>query len=371
MSLLADLLARIKQPASKREVPPNLRNIVQASARQSGNRRKIILLACIFTAAVVSGLLLSHFGGSLMKTESSLTMPAGNVTAKADIQTQQKSEAPEAVSIPQAADVPKEAPVKQDTAAPDTENPATDEPVTVTAPIDKKPAPVPVQKDEEEKEPPVAQTASSAQGRTKIPTRQETTPKSDAFLYAARKYEMNNDYLNALSNYKHVLKTDADNFTVMNNISFMYLKLNLLDEAMTYAQMALDSNSDYVPALINMAIAHAQSGNYVDAERYLNHAGDLDPDNETILLNLAVLNERQENFSKALDLYSHLVKLGNSEGPMGEARIYEKQGNTQKAVELYRGISISESVDDTVKIKARQRAMILLQKRGQATLTHD
>jgi hypothetical protein len=116
MSLLADLLAKIKQPASKREVPPNLRNIVQASAKQSGNRRKIILLAFIFAVAVISGLLVTYFGRSLMDTESSITMPAANVAAKADIQTQQKSEAPETVNIPQAADEPKETPVKPDTA---------------------------------------------------------------------------------------------------------------------------------------------------------------------------------------------------------------------------------------------------------------
>jgi hypothetical protein len=363
MSLLADLLARIKQPVSKRDVPPNLRDIVHASARQSGNRRKLILLACIFAAAVVSGLLMTYFGRSLMETESSITMPAGNVTAKADIQPQQKSEAPEAVNIPQAADVPKETPVKPETATPDTESLVTDGPVTVPASVDKKPAPIPAQQGEEQNNPPFAQTDSAGQGGTKSPTRQETAPKSDAFLYTARKYEMNNDYLNALSNYKHALETDSDNFTVMNNIAFIYLKLNLLDEAMTYAQMAVDRNSDYAPALINMAIAHAQSGKYVDAERYLNHADDLDPDNETILLNLAVLNERQENFPKALNLYSHLGKLGDSEGPMGEARIYEKQGNMQKAVELYRGISISESVDDAVKLQARKRLGVLLNKR--------
>ncbi len=122
MSLLADLLAKIKQPESKREVPPNLQTIVQESAKRSGNRRKIILLACIFAVAVISGLSVAYFGRSLMNTESSITMPAVNVAAKADIQTQQKSEAPEAVSPPQVADVPKETPVKSDTATPDTDN---------------------------------------------------------------------------------------------------------------------------------------------------------------------------------------------------------------------------------------------------------
>jgi len=362
MSLLADLLAKIKQPPSKREVPPNLRDIVQASARQSGNRRKIILLTCIFGAAVVSGLLLTYFGRSLMDTDSSIMIPAGNFAAKADIPMQRESEAPPAVSTPQSAGQPAEPPAKSDTATPEAENRIPDGPVTVPEPAEEKSVPVTVQLDEEQKKPPVVLDDFPGQARTTAPVRQETAQKTEAFLYAARKYEMNNEYLKALSNYKHALKTETDNVTVMNNIAFLYLKLNLLDDAITYAQMALDRNRDYVPALINIAIAYAQSENYVDAEHSLNHAQDLDPDNESILLNLAVLNERQENFPKALDLYSHLVKLGNSEGFMGEARIHEKQGNTRKAIELYKGIALSESVDDAAKMNAKERIGILLKK---------
>ena len=41
MSLLADLLSKIKQPQTKRDVPPNLINIVQGSARKSADRRRI------------------------------------------------------------------------------------------------------------------------------------------------------------------------------------------------------------------------------------------------------------------------------------------------------------------------------------------
>jgi len=362
MSLLVDLLAKIKQPASKREVPPNLRDIVQASARRSVNRRKIILLTCIFGAAVVSGLLLTYFGRSFMETESSMMMPAPNVAAKAEIKTQEESEGPAVVSRPQSAAVPEESPVQSDTPAPDAENLDPDGPVILPAHADKKSVPV-AHFDEEQKKPSVVRTDLSEQAVTTPPARQEPAPKTDAFLYAARKYEMNNEYLKALSNYKHALKADANNVTVMNNIAFMYLKLNLLNDAITYAQMALDRNSDYIPALINMAIAHARSGHYMEAARSLNHAEDLDPDNETILLNLAVLNERQENLPKALDLYSRLVKLGNSEGLMGEVRIYEKQGHMQKAIELYKGISISESVEDAVKIQARKRLLILMDKR--------
>lgn len=359
MSLLADLLARIKQPASKREVPPNLRSIVQASAKQSGNRRKIVLVVCIFAAAVVSGFLLTYFGRSLLETESSITMPAGNVASKVDVQTRRTSEAPETVSALRTANAPKETFVEPETTMSDNEHMVAGDPAAVPGSVHEKPA----QQEEEQKQPPVVKTESSGQSGTKTSTEQVDAQGKDAFLYAARKFEMNNDYLNALTNYKHALKLDADNFTVMNNIAFMYLKIHFFNDAMTYAQMALDRNGDYVPALINMAIAHARSGNYDDAERYLTHAEDLDPDNGTILLNLAVLNERQGNLPEALDLYSRLARLGNNEGPLGEARIYERQGDVQKAIERYKDISISEPVDDAVKIRAKERLILLLKKR--------
>jgi Flp pilus assembly protein TadD len=359
MSLLADLLARIKQPASKRAVPPNLRSIVQASAKQSGNRKKIVFVVCIFAAAVASGLLLTYFGRSLMETDSSIPMPAGTGAAKTDAPSRHTNDVPEPVSVPQTVNARQKTPVEPETAIPDNEQMVTENPVTAPGPVHEKPA----QQEEEQKQLPVMKTESSGQSGTKTPTKQEAAQGKDAFLYAARKFEMNNDYLNALANYKHALKLDADNFTVMNNIAFMYLKVNLFNDAMTYAQMALDLNGDYVPALINMAVAHARSGNYDDAERYLMHAEDLDPDNETILLNLAVLNERQGNLPEALDLYSRLARLGSSEGQLGEARIYERLGNVQEAIERYKDISISEAVDDAVKIRAKERLLLLLKKR--------
>lgn len=356
MSLLADLLARIKQPDSKREVSPNLRNIVEAASRRSGIRRKILLLTCLFAAAVVTGIALTYVGRSLLETESAITMPEGTVAANTDIRTEQRDDISGTKNMQQIADATEKVPIKPANAMPDAEKKTAPEPVASGS------ARAPSQEKAGHKAPDVTGGGSSLKAGLKTVPDKETDRKSAAFLYAARKYERDNDYLHALSNYRKALELDADNFRVMNNIAFIYLKLDLPDEAMAYARKALERNGDYVPALMNMAIAYARSGKYDDAERSFNDAADLDPDNQTLLLNRALLHERQENFSKAFDLYSRLGRLGDGDGLLGQARIYEKQGQTQKAIMRYRDISMSETVDDAFRIRAQERLIVLLKK---------
>jgi len=368
MSLLADLLAKIKQPPSTRDVPPNLRNIVRSSARQAGNRKKIILLACIFAAAVASGLMLIYWGKSFVGTESPMSVPAG---IKAEKPALPVAEAPQemnvsspAVNAPGPAAAPGTPPDTAGTDIREAGGAVPEDAAAAPASDDTNPA-VP---SAALKEAPVKQNAgrqeASAENRKKPSAVPDASAKRDMYLYAARKFEMSNDYRQALSNYREALKIDTGNVTVMNNIAFMYLKLNLPAEAISYARMALDHNDVYIPAFINMAIANAQLGNYDAAERYLNDASRLDPEDQAVLLNLAVLHERQEHYSRAAELYARLGRLGSGEGLLGEARMYEKLGDTGRAAELYRIIAESGSVEAGVRTAARRRLGALLVQKG-------
>jgi len=65
MSLLADLLSKIKPPRTATDIPPNLRNIVQSSARKSVNRRRTVLLSVLFATAVLTGFFVVYLTKSL------------------------------------------------------------------------------------------------------------------------------------------------------------------------------------------------------------------------------------------------------------------------------------------------------------------
>jgi tetratricopeptide (TPR) repeat protein len=168
------------------------------------------------------------------------------------------------------------------------------------------------------------------------------------------------DYNSALDEYKKALNLERGDFMVMNNISYIYLQRGLADMSILYAQMALDINGNYVPALINLGIANAGTGNMSSAEDHLSRAVQLDPGNQDAMLNLAILHERQGEFSKASGYYEKLMKLGSGPSALGLARSYEKQGRMKEAVGIYRKIQSLDSMGRLEQTRARQRIRMLL-----------
>ena len=361
MSLLADLLAKIKQPQSTREVPPNLQNIVYGSAGQSGKKKKIILLSLVFVASITAGLFLVNYVKPLLDSDSAISIPdteppaiveeqqieiENDKTAEPAITAEHKGiESPEKTASKPEDVISAPSPSKEVSAKIEPSDKATVQPSP----------PAPVKKKTQKKIIP-------KKVRSKSPNKKIIAAKRDALLYRARKHEMNNNYADALNSYKKALDLDRKNIAILNNIAYMYLQLNLFEDAAAFSSKALEINRDHVPSLINLAIAQARSGNYTDAYSNLDRANKLEPASKSVILNLAILNERQGNDSVALEYYSRLSNLGNSEGLLGKARIYDKTGKTGEAIILYRQILSSSMPDDSVKTEIRQRIRILLAK---------
>ncbi len=361
MSLLADLLAKIKQPQSTREVPPNLQNIVYGAAGQSGKKKKIILLSLVFVVSITAGLFLVNYVKPLLDSDSTISIPVTEPPATVEEQQIEMKNDKTAKPVITAEHKDRKAPKEADSKSADVIS-ASSPSKEISAKIEpsnkatvKSSAPVPV-KEKIQKE------IIPKKVRSKSPDKKINTAKRDAFLYSARKHEMNNNYAAALNSYKKALHLDRKNIAIINNIAYIYLQLNLFEDATTFSSNALELNRDHVPSLINLAIAQARSGNYTDAYSYLDRAVKLEPDSKSVILNLAILNERQGNDSVALGYYSRLSNLGNTEGLLGKARIYDKTGKTGEAIMLYRQILSSTMPDDSVKTEIRQRIRILLAK---------
>ena len=354
MSLLADILAKIKQPQSTREVPPNLQNIVYGAAGQSGKKKKIILLSLVFVASITAGLFLVNYVKPLLDSGSTISTPVSeppaiveeqqieienDKTAESVITAEHKDiEAPKKAASKPADVISDPSPSKEVSAKVESPDKATVQPL---APVKKK---------------------TQKKVKSKSPNKKIKAAKRDALLYSSRKHEMNNNYAEALNNYKKALDLDRKNISIINNIAYMYLQLNLFEDAAAFSNKALEINRDHIPSLVNLAIAQARSGNYTDAYSYLDRAIKLEPASKSVILNLAILNERQGNDSVALEYYSRLSNLANTEGLLGKARIYDKTGKTGEAIMLYRQILSSTLPDDSVKKEIRQRIRILLAK---------
>ena len=211
--------------------------------------------------------------------------------------------------------------------------------------------------------------ATSTETAPPISVKEKTavTPKIDRFtidshLYRARGYEIKGEYSKALASYQKVLDVEKDNFVVLNNISYIYLQLDLLKESIEYSLMAIKTNSDYVPALANLGIAHAKTGELESAEYHLARALELEPANQDVRLNLALLLEKEGRFTEAAENYSKLVKAGNLNGALGLGRVYEKEGKTAEAIMFYKDIYESGSIDNSTRSFARKRIIILRNK---------
>ncbi len=364
MSLLADLLSKIKQPQLKREIPPNLKNIVMNSEKMSAQKKKLIILALVLTVSATTGFFLVYFIQSLSENQiSNISAPSTEViaTAQNPVMAIKESAAPEIKPVSKSQNqteqkklpgtTPPKPAKKTDMSRLSKKTSGTNK----AAAVSHKNAIPPL---------PEADSAEKRSGKKKISpppeVHQPDTSKRDAHLYRAREFETQKNYSQALSSYKKALEVDNENFNILNNIAFIYLQLDLDEDAVIFSQMALNINENYTPALINLGIALAKTGNVHEAEEPFKRAASLQPDNQTVFFNLAVMNEQLGSYDEASEYYSHLIKLGSAKGSLGLARIYEKQGMKEEALQLYKDIYALDSVDSSTKFKAKQRINILL-----------
>ena len=347
MSLLADLLSKIKQPQPKREVPPNLKSIVQSAASRSAARRKTVIISGVFLF-VLAGVIVVYFVNTVTET-SGIGVNPQQLSAR-DIQPIEKKSS--VVKTIKSKITDQEGLEKKQSAP------------AMSAQVKKKKSPAKKQKPKISVSD-AAEVTSSAKDNADMPaldveeTKEMDVAARDALLYKARELEMRRDYSSALGTYKKVLKIDSDNVMVLNSIAYIYLSLGLVQESIHYALMAEEIDVDYTPALINLGIAYAQSGDVAVAEYYLDRAFKLEPDNKNAIFNLALLNEKKQDYSAASGYFTKLIKLGDTAGTLGLARVYEKQGRNTEAIRLYKDAALLESLDQKQRIKIRQRILVL------------
>ena len=362
MSLLADLLSKIKHSESKKEIPPNLKHIVSSSAQQSARKRKIILISVFFIAAVAAGIFAIYFmnsitgirtggqGSGVRKQEETGNWKPGTGNQQSEVSLRPMGS--QNLPIGQAGIEDKKLGRWEDerlkNTTPQSPNP---EPRTSNASISN------------------PSSTKEIAGRKDIisddsqippaPSKDKNSAQIDAYLYSARNHEIKKDYSKALFDYRKVLELDKNNFTVMNNIAYILLQIGLINESTEYSQMAVNIKKDHVPALINLAVANARTGNISAAETYLNNAFMVEPDNQSVLLNYAVLYEKKGDYTRASEYFLKLNRLGNVTGSLGLARIYEKQDKKEEALKIYKNIYSLNSIDNETRQIVRQRIILL------------
>ena len=373
MSLLADLLSKTKQPQTRREVPPNLKNIVQQASKKSADKKKIILLSVVFFFSVAAGLITVRFVGSLEET-----VKERSVVTKADMTEQSDRPFEDSPRQPREAGESDDSPAVKGEKKPDPGAAAhtEEQPDIENLPVrhalgDNRGDKTPDSQTAVKKKQTVIASGSlpspkevSTKKETPLPERAEHVDKRDVYLYEAMEYEKQNDLVHALASYKKIVEIDRANLSAMNNIAYIYLQLDLPMQSITYSKMAVDIDNDYVPALINLGIAHGQLKDYGAAGEYLKRAAVLSPDDQTALINLAILYEGQGKYDEAAEYYARLHRYGSVEGLLGLARISEEQKKDEEALKYYQQAYALDSIDEGTRTRIKGRIAVLMNARG-------
>jgi Flp pilus assembly protein TadD len=336
MSLLSDLLSKVKLETPKGGIPPTLTRVISDSHKRKATRRKLIVAASAALIIILTGLGAVYFMGALLRSFPKPSRVAMN------------TQRPSTAAPPSTA------------AAPELSSP---QPTLVTSRPVEPSVPRKIQKASEPSERSVRGTTRSegvhASGGSVVPA-DAVKPEVDDLLYAAQRCEAARNFEQAVHYYKRALDKDRGNYAIMSNIAGALINLGRFEEAIPYAREAAGLKADSVPALVNLGVAYAQLNDTAEGRYYLSRALTFEPSNLNALLNLALLSERIGDFAEAGKLYGSLAEMDNLQGKLGMARLAEKSGSRQDAGRIYREILTRSDVDQKTRALVAERLAALV-----------
>lgn len=339
MSILANLLKKNDPRQETGQIPPGLLQSVSSAAPGKNSRRTYLVIGALAAAAIAGGGLLMVYLQTRIPTSPSLTHqvipPQPQLAAKA-------VEAP----VPQA-------------------QPSSLRAITgpVVAAVKPKATSVLQASGKVVTSPRHQQAAASSASREAPAVERKTVVKDraslDAYLFAARSAEARRDYSQAMQQYRKALEADPHNYRILNNLASICLSMGMFNDALGYANRALQLKGDYVSALVNGGIAQGKLGNETGARSMLGRAVAVDSVNRMALYNLALSQERSALLDDALSSYRRLSDTGDAQGMLGMARIRERRGENQDALRLYREVTALPEAGQRVREAARERINVL------------
>ncbi len=173
------------------------------------------------------------------------------------------------------------------------------------------------------------------------------------YVHTGIKYEQLSKFGEAKTAYLKALNFDRTDCRLVNKIAYLHFKTGNYHDAVKYARDAIYLKNDYIPALINLALSLVKIRDTSGAEKNLRKAVILEPDNTVALFNLALIYEKTDRLEGANRIYGRLAEKGMWNATLSLARVKEKLGETEKAIELYakviKGVGVSEDIRSYAK----------------------
>ena len=339
MSLLADLLSKAKnEPGEKNTVvPPHLESIITRASARKKKRGRFMIIGVAVLCIVCIGFGAVYYMNTFLKPSVRLKAASG---PRGTLPMGQPA---------------KDSPV----GARDVQKTA--RPATIEEPVaDLKTTGRPAQEKggtETTKQRPVEPARYEKQERISPSDRRKAD--RDAAIYSARNYEESGNLTQAIQSYRKALALDGKNYIVMTGLAGALIKTGAYAESVQYSRLALNTNRNYVPAIINLAIASIRLGDISEGEQGLLRARSLEPGNRQVLYNLGLLYENRNRYPEASEIYEKLAGTGSPQGSTGLGRVLEKQGKREEAKKVYRDILASSTADPKTRQYANERLVLL------------
>jgi Tfp pilus assembly protein PilF len=358
MSLITDLLAKVKKQEPRRDIPPILKDEVLQSKSERRSRRWLIGILVLAVVLIAGGFGVIYVVES-MKGPSLLVSVPSKGALPVQLAPQATAPAPPPqVDTGTSASSSGDLKVREQAAPPEQKKVASipsREKKAVQKYAHKSPPHASGRVQEMRREKTVAGEHAVLEKTSGSMTRQE----KDMNLYMARTYETQKNYRLALMHYRKVLAVEQNNYVVMNNIASMLIYLGSCEEALGYAQKALNVRRGYVFSLINLGISYGCLGKHYESESYFRRSLAIEPSNHHALLNLGLLYEKQNAFDSADRYYRRLSEGENIQGYLGLARIAEKQRKIDDAVRFYKMAISMENIDPHTAAMVNERLIQL------------
>ena len=355
MSLITDLLPRVKQREPRRDIPPILKDAVFKSTTERQTRKRlsmVLLITSVFIGAGFGAIFLMEY---LKEPPSAVRVPAATAPA---FEPASQSAPPALQAKPKVEEI-KAQNMMESAVKPEQGKDSPNHPRRKKVVAKKYIEGIGGEANGSVNEMRSEKASGGELPASTKPARGLIRDDKDFALYTARTYEMQRKYHQALSHYKDVLAMEPNNYAVMNNISSMLIHLGSYEESIGYAQRALNIRKDYVPSLVNMGIDYSFLSKTSESESYFRRALTIEPANRYALLNLALLYEKQSAVDRADQYYVRLSQEGDAQGYLGSARIAEKQNRIADAIHFYRMVKSTETADPQALNTANDRLMRL------------
>ncbi len=316
MSLIRDLLIAPKRDRNLRGIAPGIDTVIK---NKKTSRRKTILILSATLFIIISGVTVSIYidSYSVRKNHVYYTKNTGTQTPeKNNSLNTTDNNIPD--SLPQPSSPEREETVKRN---PENMVHADNNIRKIKKMSDKKLAPGITRKR------PASEVNESnvpaLQREHKVEKREEI--KRVPLYYKARECEERKDYQCAVENYKNILLLKPDDHKILNQLGYLYLRMNMPDKAMEYLKEALNIKPEYVPAIVNLSIAYMKIGEDDSALQLLLDVLKTNPHDRDILYTTGLLYERMGKKDEALHYYRRLMALDDPRGRDGLIRLNKVQ----------------------------------------------